>query len=153
MAENSVGNEGSSAGIPEPVADVGEYLSARSAPVRESLLELRTLVYQVAAEDPRIGPLTETLKWGEPAYLTAKTRAGTTLRLAVKKGDAERTGMFFHCQTRVADRIKELYPETFEFDGTRGLLFAPGVGLPVEAVKGCMVLVLTYHLNPLLERA
>lgn len=153
MQEKDAGKEGAVTGIPEPAAGVGEYLSARSAPARESLLELRNLVFQVAAEDPRIGPLTETLKWGEPAYLTSKTGAGTTLRLAMKKGKAERIGMFFHCQTRVAERIEELYPETFEFDGTRGLLFAPGAELPVEAVKGCMTLVLTYHLNPLLERA
>lgn len=139
--------------VPEPGPGVGEYLSACSNPVRDGLLELRRLVYQVAAEDPRIGPLTETLKWGEPSYLTSKTKAGTTLRLAIKKGETERIGMFFHCQTRVAGRIEELYPDTFEFDGTRGLLFTPGASLPVDAIKGCMALVLTYHLNPLLERA
>jgi hypothetical protein len=139
--------------IPEPVPGVGEYLSAYSGPVREGLLELRKLVFQVAAEDPRIGPLTETLKWGEPSYLTAKTRAGTTLRLAVKKAKGDRLGVFFHCQTRLAGRIEELYPEVFEFDGKRGLLFVPGAELPVEAVKGAIALVLTYHLNPLLVRS
>jgi hypothetical protein len=34
---------------------------------------------------PGVGALHETLKWGQPAYLTPETRSGTTLRLGVPK--------------------------------------------------------------------
>ena len=44
---------------------------------------LRSLLVEVA-EDLCVGPLTETLKWGEPAYLTEVTKAGTTVRIAWK---------------------------------------------------------------------
>jgi len=50
-----------------------------SEEVRTTCLSIRDLAYSVAAQGERIGPLTETLKWGEPSYLTNATKAGTTL--------------------------------------------------------------------------
>jgi hypothetical protein len=98
--------------VPDPAPPVAAYLADCSPAVREGLLGLRTLVYQVAAEDQRIGPLQETLKWGEPSYLTEVTRSGTTLRLAVKKSIPATYGLFFNCRTRLAERITDLYPDT-----------------------------------------
>jgi len=45
---------------------------------RKRLLQLRGLIFDVAAGTADIGKLEETLKWGEPAYIADK---GTTLRL------------------------------------------------------------------------
>lgn len=133
----------------DPVPAVMAYLADWSPLVRDGLLELRTLVYQVAAEDVRIGPLRETLKWGEPAYLTEASRSGTTLRLAVKKAMPDTYGLFFNCRTSVAQRITDLYPNTFTLDGKRGLLFSVGRKIPAEDVKACISLVLTYRLGGL----
>ncbi|WP_346900390.1 DUF1801 domain-containing protein [uncultured Roseibium sp.] len=135
--------------VPDPAPPVAAYLADCPPAVREGLLGLRTLVYQVAAEDQRVGPLQETLKWGEPSYLTEVTRSGTTLRLAVKKSMPATYGLFFNCRTRLAERITDFYPDTFMLDGTRGLLFSAGRNIPDEEVKACISLVLTYRLGGL----
>lgn len=136
-------------GMPDPAPPVAAYLANCPPSIREGLLGLRTLVYQAAAEDRRIGPLQETLKWGEPSYLTEASRSGTTLRLAAKKAMPDTYGLFFNCRTSIAERITDLYPETFTLDGTRGLLFSAGRELPAEKVKSCISLVLTYRLGGL----
>ncbi|MBD1544800.1 DUF1801 domain-containing protein [Roseibium aggregatum] len=135
--------------MPDPVQPVADYLSGCPAAVRKGLMDLRALGYQVAGEDARIGPLHETLKWGEPSYLTDVTRSGTTLRLAAKKTMPDTYGLFFNCRTSIAERVTDLYPNTFVFDGKRGLLFSAGRELPVEEVKACISLVLTYRLGGL----
>lgn len=54
---------------------------------RDVLRNVRRLILDLAAGNPRIGPLTETLKWSEPAYLTEATKDGSTLRLGETRGD------------------------------------------------------------------
>ncbi len=66
--------------------------------VRAKLLALRELVIDVAARTPGVGPLTETLKWGQPSYLTEETGAGTTVRLGRLK-TSEGCALYFHCQS------------------------------------------------------
>src|SRR3990167_3950069 len=58
--------------------------NAFPAPARACLENLRPLIHVTAAKPPAAGPLTETLKWGEPAFLTEATKSGTTIRLAWK---------------------------------------------------------------------
>lgn len=125
--------------------DIAAYLRERPEELHAPILALRRLVFQTAAEDARIGPLVETLKWGEPAYLTQVSGAGTTLRLGWKRVLPGHFGMFFNCRTRVSDQIKQIFPDTFTFDGTRGLLFRVGEEVPQNEVKVCIGLVLTYH--------
>jgi len=48
--------------------------------VRRQLLALRELVFRTAASIPEVGAIDETLKWGEPAYVT-KNGAGSTVRI------------------------------------------------------------------------
>ncbi|MDE9480186.1 DUF1801 domain-containing protein, partial [Xenorhabdus bovienii] len=45
------------------------------------LLTLRTLIFDTASKTAGVGPITETLKWGQPSYLTLETGSGTTIRL------------------------------------------------------------------------
>ena len=77
--------------------DVEAAFAAYDAELRQQLLDCRDLVFQVAAENSNIGPITETLKWGQPSYLTATTGAGTTPRLAASS-DGQPT-LFVHCGT------------------------------------------------------
>jgi hypothetical protein len=60
---------------------VAAAFSIFPAGVRARLLEVRELIFETAADIKGVGPLTETLKWGEPAYLTQATGSGSTIRL------------------------------------------------------------------------
>ncbi len=112
---------------------------------RAKCTKLRKLALEVAAEHSEIGPLTETLKWGAPSYLTEATKAGTTLRIWQTKND-KNPALFVHCQTSLIARFQELYPTTFEYRDNRALVLKASVSEAVDALKHCMALTFTYHL-------
>jgi len=58
-----------------------EVFNGLPGPIRTVLLNLRALILDTAAENPAIGPIEETFKWGEPAYLPSTTKSGTTIRI------------------------------------------------------------------------
>ncbi|WP_417450550.1 DUF1801 domain-containing protein [Kordiimonas sp.] len=111
---------------------------------RAQLQLLRRLIFEVAAENDRIGPVTETLKWGQPAYVTAESGSGTTLRLGVKQGEA---ALYVHCGTTLVEDFKDLFGGILRYDGRRAIIFASDEPLPEQAVRSCIDLALTYHLK------
>ncbi len=118
---------------------------------RRDLLRLRALIFDTAAQIEGIGPLIETLKWGQPAYLPSRPRTGTTIRINALKDDPGRYGMFFHCQTTLVGTFRELYRDQLVCQGNRAILFSHGAAIPRDALKHCIALALTYHATP--ERA
>lgn len=113
----------------------------------ERLTELRQLILETAADNPAIGPLEETLKWGEPAFLPSATKSGTTIRINRHKEQDDRYALYVHCQTDLADRYRQLYGDVLNFDGNRAIVFDVEGEFPVDAVRHCIALALTYHLK------
>ena len=109
------------------------------------MLALRQLVFEVATELPEVGALDETLKWGEPAYLTPVTRSGSTLRMDWKPRAPDVCALYFNCQTTLVETFRSLFPETFSFVGNRAVLTPLSAPLPEDAVKTCIATALTYH--------
>jgi uncharacterized protein DUF1801 len=125
---------------------VAAVFEAYPAALRKRLLALRDLVFDVAARTRGVGPLTEALKWGQPSYLTEETHSGSTVRIdRLKKGDGY--AIYFHCQSGLVPKFRELYPDTFRVDGKRALLFELGERLPVRALRHCIGLALTHHIR------
>ena len=111
---------------------------------RQQLLAVRALIHEVAAEIDGAAPLTETLKWGEPAYLTAR-KVGSTVRLGWKAKDPHRVGLYFICTTRLVDDFRSQFDGTLSFDGNRAILLPVNEPLPVEVLKSCLAAALSYH--------
>lgn len=119
---------------------------AYPAGLRERLLALRALVFDVASKTDGVGALTEALKWGQPSYLTQESKSGTTVRIdRHKKGDDY--AIYFHCQSGLVPKFREIYPGAFRVDGKRALLFGSKDRLPVHALRHCIALALTHHLR------
>lgn len=76
-------------------------------PVRDRLLEVRDLILKTA-DECEARPLTKTLKWGQPSYLTEATKSGTTIRLGIPKGSGGRCAMFVSCQTSLLSEYREI---------------------------------------------
>jgi hypothetical protein len=114
-------------------------------PLRTRLLALRQLIFATAAATDGVGPLLETLKWGQPAYLTAETRAGSTIRID-RVGTTEQIALYCHCQTDLVTTFKQLYPG-FRYQGRRGLLLQGDPASAAEPLRHCIALALTYHLR------
>lgn len=109
---------------------------------QEKLLFLRQLILEVASETPEVNKLEETLKWGEPSYLN---KSGSTIRLGWNSSNPNQYAMYFHCKTKLVDTFKEIYPDTFKYDGNRAIIFSENEEIPVDALKLCILLSLTYH--------
>ena len=133
--------------LTQPFADpqVAQTFDRFPAPARGGLLALRGLIFDVARDTPGVGALHETLKWGQPAYLTPETRSGSTLRLGVPKTGG--FGIFAHCQTTIISDFRDLFPDDFKFDGNRGVLFGDGDALALDRLSLLVARGLTYRLK------
>jgi hypothetical protein len=118
---------------------------AHPPPLRRALLRLRRLVLQVAARHSDIGALVETLNWGEPAYLPAKPRVGTTIRLNAVKGSPDLYAACFHCRTTLVASFRRLYRDELRFEGNRAIVFSLRDEVPEDAFRHCVAMALTYH--------
>ena len=110
--------------------------------VCQKLNNLRDLVFEVASEIEDKAALEETIKWGEASYVT---KHGSTLRMDWKKNNPSQYAMYFHCKTKLVDTFKELYYDKFIFEGNRAIVFDLKDQLPVNELKHCIRLSLTYH--------
>ena len=134
----------SATGLSAPAVDA--VFSAYPRPIRAKLLALRRLILQTARRTAGVGRLEETLKWGQPSYLTAETKSGSTIRIDRDKSAANRYAIYFHCQTDLVETFRELYP-TLSFGGNRSILLDAGQDMPEPALRHCVGLALTYHLR------
>lgn len=114
------------------------------AVLRPQFDALRRLVLTVAAGDARIGPLEETLKWGEPAY-RPKNGAGSTVRLAMAKNHPDCCGVYFICSTGLVDSFRADFPELVCVPN-RAILVDPARDLPASLAI-CLHRAFTYHLK------
>jgi hypothetical protein len=81
---------------------VAEAFAAIPPGLRPKLAALRRLILDIAAKTEGVGDLDETLKWGQPSYLTHKTKSGTTIRIGAIKGSDQLYALFVNCQTGTA---------------------------------------------------
>ena len=126
--------------------DVEEKFNTYPPKVRTKLLALRELVFQTAATTDGAGDIEETLKWGEPAYIT-KNKSGSTIRMDWKPKDPDHYAMYFNCQTNLVETFRTLFPNDFKFEGNRALVFSLNDKIPRDALALCINASLTYHLN------
>ena len=127
--------------------DVEDKFMSYSEPVRSKLLFLRHLVLETALETNGVGELEEALKWGQPSFLTNKTKSGSTIRVDKLKSQEGKYAMYFICNTNLVERFQEQYPTMFHFDGNRALIFDIDDEIPVMELKDCIAQALTYHKN------
>lgn len=115
--------------------------------LREKLLALRELIFETAKQTPGVGPLRETLKWGEPAYLTVQTKSGSTIRVAWNRKSPTQYRMYFICTTNLVETFRTLFPNDFTFAGNRALVFDERQSVPSDALAFCVAAALTYKLK------
>lgn len=115
--------------------------------IADLLSNIRDLIYRVAKQDEIID-LTETLKWGEPSYIS---KIGTTIRFDWKPKYPDQYCIYFNCKTSLIETFKEVYGETFMYEGNRAIIFKCNQDLPTIELSHCISMALRYkkikHLN------
>lgn len=115
--------------------------------IKEKLFALRQLIFDVAESADGVGELTETLRWGDPSYLTNQTKSGSIIRINSIKPSETDYAIYFHCQTQLVSTFRQLYPGKFNFIGNRCMRFKQDDVVSVKELKHCIELALTYNLN------
>lgn len=109
--------------------------------VNQQMLSLREAVFEAAGELGISEQLHETVKWGEPSYESPR---GSTIRMDWKEKDPQHYRLYFHCQTKLIETFRELYPDSFEFEGNRAIRFQLTDQPDFHRLKHCIALSLTY---------
>jgi hypothetical protein len=135
----------SRAGVSHPAVDA--VFAAYPKPLRLRLLALRRLILDTASKTAGVGELEETLKWGQPSYLTTRTKSGSTIRIDRVKSSANQVALYFHCQTDLVATFRELYPEALTCSGNRAVILDADDDIPEAPLRHCVGLALTYHLR------
>ncbi|MEQ9090095.1 MAG: DUF1801 domain-containing protein [Balneola sp.] len=110
--------------------------------VRSQMEQLRELILEAASEVDGLENLEETLKWGEPSYLT---KHGSTVRMDWKEKKPNQYAMYFKCTSKLVPTFKELYQDTFTFESDRAIVFNLDEKILKNELKHCIKLALTYH--------
>jgi hypothetical protein len=133
------------AGFSDPAVEAA--FEAYPKPLKAKLLALRRLIFDTADAVEGVGPLEESLKWGQPSYLTSETKSGSTVRIDRIKSAANQYAVYFHCQTNLVETFRQLYPTELNYGGNRTIILNADDEVPEPALRHCVALALTYHLN------
>lgn len=134
--------------IPSSVLSIFQAFSPED---RDAFLDARELIFDVAATDLRIGILEETLRWGEPAYITTSNKTGSTIRLGTEKTSGM-LALFFNCKTTLVEEFRQQFGEVLTYSKNRAVLIQCGDSQIRDALKICIASALTYHLRPKLRK-
>ena len=121
---------------------VEEVFSSYPEFVRDKMQYLRQLVIETAKETEGVFTLEETLKWGEPSFVTIN---GSTLRMDWKPKTPNQYALYFQCTSRLVDTFRLVYDQKFQYEGKRAIIFQLNQKIPVEETKECIKDSLTYH--------
>ena len=133
------------AGFADPA--VAAVFSGYPPPIKTKLLALRRMIFDTARATKGVGALQETLKWGQPSYLTPETKSGSTIRIDRVKTTPGQYAVYFHCQTDLVETFRELYPTELSYGGNRSILLDAAEKFSEPELRHCVALALTYHLR------
>lgn len=125
-------------------AEVTAKFNACPAAARRALMSIRDWIFELAGEIDGVGPMTESLKWGEPAW-RPKSGSGITIRADWKPKTPDQVMIFFDCKTDLIDRTRSLLSAELATEGNRAIILPLDRPLPEGAIKTVLGWALTYH--------
>lgn len=112
---------------------------------KPGLMRLRALIFDCAADLPQVGEVKEDLRWGQPAYLPATPRIGSTLRLGVPKSGG--FAIYAHCGTSIIRDFAGAFPGMDRIEGNRAVQFDTVDQIDPARHGQLIIHALTYHLR------
>jgi len=122
--------------------EVANCLAAYPPEARMQIDKMRVLILETAEQMGSIDELEETLKWGEPSYIS---KYGSTLRIAWSSKRPDQVGMYFKCTSKLVETFKTLCPTDFRFEGNRAIIFSLNEKIPLRQLRPFVRTCLAYH--------
>lgn len=107
------------------------------------MLALWRLIFEVAGSLPEVGPVKETLRWGEPAYLTPVSGSGSTLRLGGPRAGG--FALYCHCRTSLIADFRAMAGPQQWIEGNRAVLFSDVAEIDPVLIGLLIARALTWH--------
>ncbi len=104
------------------------------------LNNIRDLILRVANDDG-ISDIEETLKWGQPSYIS---KIGSAIRLDWNAKYPDQYCIYFNCKTTLIETFKEVYGDTFTYEGNRAIILKTDQTLPLAELEHCVSMSLRY---------
>jgi hypothetical protein len=112
--------------------------------MKTKVLEVREIIFEVGKNNEKITKITETLKWGEPTYQRDRSKYGSPIKINYKKTMENHFSISVISSTNLIQKIKELYPKAFEFNGDREIIINANKKLPKNEIYKFIELALTH---------
>ena len=122
--------------------DFEDKMSSYPSQAQPHLDRLRSLVRDVAETCDDLDQLEETLKWGEPSYLSP---IGSTLRMDWKERAPGEVALYFKCTSRLVETFREIYGEQLDYEKNRAIVLSLDSELPEAELRNCIEMALRYH--------
>jgi hypothetical protein len=122
-------------------SNIKSTFSSYPPQAREKVAHLRKLILETAQEIG-ITDLEETLKWGEPSYLT---KHGSTIRIDWKEKAPDQYAMYFKCTSKLVPSFQLAFGDLFNYEKTRAIVFKLDDEVSEKELKQCIKAALTYH--------
>lgn len=133
--------------LPPLDSDIARIFARWPDPVQAVLMEIRQRLHRLADADQRIGPLQECLKWGQPSWVTATSKSGTTIRVGYNDDMPDRAWIYVHCGTSLISDYKDRFGDLLETEGNRAIAL-PLDKMPDDHIlDACLAMALLYHVN------
>lgn len=131
--------------------DVAKVFSEYEPRYRKPLMSLRRLILQCASESQGVGKLEETLKWGQPSYLTNESKSGSTVRIDWFSDN--HVALLFNCQTTLVEDFRCMFGDALNFSKNRAIVFDVTKPLPEDLIRQCVTKALRYKLDKKLSKS
>ncbi len=129
--------------------EVAAIFDNSSKNVRDCLMDLRQLIFDTAESISEVGELEETLKWGQPSYLTTKSKSGSMIRIDKIKNQPDKYAIYFLCQTTLVESFREIFGEKLVYEGNRAIHLDANDKMPIDDLTQRISMALTYRLKKL----
>ena len=106
------------------------------------LQRLRELVHEAGESIEPTITIEESLKWGEPTFLT---KNGSTIRIDWKVKKADQYAIYFNCHSQLIPVFRLLFNNVFTFEGNRAIILDLDEKIPETELKIIFTAALTYH--------
>lgn len=118
-----------------------ETLQSFPDEVQGKMEVLRELVHEIAQEEELVTELEETLRWGEPTFIS---NVGTSLRMGWSDKRPDQYGLFVQCSSLVIPTIRAVHADALRYDKNRGVLFQNEEDLPLDLLRPMIHAALVY---------
>lgn len=126
--------------------DLPEFYLDYPKNILTHLIKLRSIILDEAKSLKDVGPIEEALRWGQPSFMTTKTKSGSTIRIGTYKKSNDKVAIYFHCQTNLVRIFRLKFSEILDFEGNRAIILNMNKPILESEIRECVGLALRYHL-------